>query len=259
MSTKERILEQLERHRGESVSGEHLAEVLNISRNAVWKAVKELQKNGYHIVAVTNKGYCLSEENDIIDERMGELLKAHFMKFSQYISAQKRDVIREIIGIEGDLDMFIPHQDFLFGHFNTVMKLMSNQWIDKTEEIIRMRKELNDLKKQVEKKFDVLYDKRSENTELKRKIFTLKQAKGITGSSAIEMHFTSGSKQQSNDQMTFDGFLTEQPVNHSSGRRSSKGQLRPVSPTSVSTQPQRKKRNSIIGAFKSVKGKQDQK
>lgn len=66
MSTKERILEQLERHRGKSVSGEHLAEVLNISRNAVWKAVKDLQKNGYHIVAVTNKGYCLSEENDII-------------------------------------------------------------------------------------------------------------------------------------------------------------------------------------------------
>ena len=28
--------------------------------------VKELQKDGYSIVAVTNKGYCLSDENDII-------------------------------------------------------------------------------------------------------------------------------------------------------------------------------------------------
>ena len=66
MSTKNRILELLEQQRGESISGEHLAEILSISRNAVWKAVKELQKEGYHIVAVTNKGYCLSDENDIV-------------------------------------------------------------------------------------------------------------------------------------------------------------------------------------------------
>lgn len=66
MSTKNRILELLEQQRGESISGERLAEILSISRNAVWKAVKELQKDGYNIVAVTNKGYCLSDENDII-------------------------------------------------------------------------------------------------------------------------------------------------------------------------------------------------
>ena len=66
MSTKNRILELLEQHRGESISGEHLAGVLGISRNAVWKAIKELQKDGYNIVAVTNKGYCLSDENDIV-------------------------------------------------------------------------------------------------------------------------------------------------------------------------------------------------
>ena len=66
MSTKNRILELLEQQRGESISGEHLAGVLGISRNAVWKAIKELQKDSYNIVAVTNKGYCLSAENDII-------------------------------------------------------------------------------------------------------------------------------------------------------------------------------------------------
>ena len=66
MSTKNRILELFEQRRGESISGEHLAGILGISRNAVWKAVKELQKDGYSIVAVTNKGYCLSDENDII-------------------------------------------------------------------------------------------------------------------------------------------------------------------------------------------------
>lgn len=66
MSTKNRILELFEQQRGESISGERLAGILGISRNAVWKAVKELQKEGYHIVAVTNKGYCLSDENDIV-------------------------------------------------------------------------------------------------------------------------------------------------------------------------------------------------
>lgn len=66
MRTKDRVLEILEQRRGESLSGEHLAGILSVSRNAVWKAVKELQKDGYHIAAVTNKGYCLSEENDIV-------------------------------------------------------------------------------------------------------------------------------------------------------------------------------------------------
>ena len=66
MSTKNRILELLEQKRGESISGEHLAGILGISRNAVWKSIKELQKDGYNIFAVTNKGYCLSDENDIV-------------------------------------------------------------------------------------------------------------------------------------------------------------------------------------------------
>lgn len=66
MRTKNRVLELLEQQRGESISGERLAGICGISRNAVWKAVKELQKDGYHIVAVTNKGYRLSDENDIV-------------------------------------------------------------------------------------------------------------------------------------------------------------------------------------------------
>lgn len=66
MNTKNRILELLEQHKGESISGERIAGMLDISRNAVWKAIKELQKDGYTIDAVTNKGYCLSDDNDIV-------------------------------------------------------------------------------------------------------------------------------------------------------------------------------------------------
>ena len=66
MNTKKRILALLESKRGQNISGEHIAEQFNVSRNAVWKAIKELEKDGYRIKAVTNKGYCLCENNDIL-------------------------------------------------------------------------------------------------------------------------------------------------------------------------------------------------
>lgn len=66
MSAKQHVLSVLEQNKGQSVSGERLARELSISRNAVWKAIKSLQSEGYAITAVPNKGYCLSEENDIL-------------------------------------------------------------------------------------------------------------------------------------------------------------------------------------------------
>ncbi len=66
MSTKKYVLELLENKRGQNISGAYIAEQLNVTRNAVWKAVKELEKDGYTIKAVTNKGYCLSDDNDIL-------------------------------------------------------------------------------------------------------------------------------------------------------------------------------------------------
>lgn len=66
MNIKEQVLETLERQKGEHISGNQLATTLGVSRNAVWKAVKTLQEEGYAITAVTNKGYCLEKENDIL-------------------------------------------------------------------------------------------------------------------------------------------------------------------------------------------------
>jgi BirA family biotin operon repressor/biotin-[acetyl-CoA-carboxylase] ligase len=66
MTTKNNVLQLLESKRGQSISGSVIAEQLNVSRNAVWKAVRELEKDGYEIEAVTNKGYCLGEDNDIL-------------------------------------------------------------------------------------------------------------------------------------------------------------------------------------------------
>ena len=66
MSSKSNILQILEKNRGTYVSGEELAQQLQISRSAIWKAISELKKEGYQIISVTNKGYCLSDETDVI-------------------------------------------------------------------------------------------------------------------------------------------------------------------------------------------------
>lgn len=59
MKLKEKILSLLNEKNTEFVSGQYLAEVCNVSRNAVWKAVNSLRKEGYNIYAVQNKGYTL--------------------------------------------------------------------------------------------------------------------------------------------------------------------------------------------------------
>ena len=66
MNTKNHIIMLLEENRNRHISGESIAKQLGISRNAVWKAVRELSNIGYKINAVTNKGYQLDESCDII-------------------------------------------------------------------------------------------------------------------------------------------------------------------------------------------------
>lgn len=66
LSVKEKALAILEENRGSSISGELIAEILGVSRNAVWKAIKNLQSSGYEIEAVRNRGYRLSPYNDIL-------------------------------------------------------------------------------------------------------------------------------------------------------------------------------------------------
>lgn len=69
MSVKQKTLEVLENHRGEYISGGELACMLQVSRNAVWKAIKSLEQEGYAIDAVKNRGYRLAECNDILSEQ----------------------------------------------------------------------------------------------------------------------------------------------------------------------------------------------
>ena len=66
MTTKEKVLEILERHKGDHISGSKIADELGVSRNSIWKAIKQLQDEGHNITAITNKGYLLEINNEIL-------------------------------------------------------------------------------------------------------------------------------------------------------------------------------------------------
>ncbi|MEG1887522.1 MAG: biotin--[acetyl-CoA-carboxylase] ligase, partial [Oscillospiraceae bacterium] len=66
MTVKQQIKLLFENRRGEYISGEELAQTLNVSRAAIWKAVKSLKDEGYAIAAATNKGYMLSKDSDML-------------------------------------------------------------------------------------------------------------------------------------------------------------------------------------------------
>lgn len=79
MATKDLVLEALQRSGENYLSGEALSEELGISRTAVWKAIRILRDEGYTIKAVTNRGYRLIHDEDIITE---EGLREHL--FTRY-------------------------------------------------------------------------------------------------------------------------------------------------------------------------------
>lgn len=64
MNTKERVLKALEENRANYVSGQDLADKLNITRTSVWKAINSLKEEGFEIESLTKKGYKLVQDDD---------------------------------------------------------------------------------------------------------------------------------------------------------------------------------------------------
>ena len=58
----------LEKNKGEVLSGESIAGELGCTRAAVWKAVKSLREEGYHIEAGPNKGYMLAKDTNRLSQ-----------------------------------------------------------------------------------------------------------------------------------------------------------------------------------------------
>lgn len=69
LKTKDRVLQDLLEHVGSYVSGDQLAQDLDISRESVWKAVKSLQKDGHVITSKKKTGYAYMRSNHI-DQRV---------------------------------------------------------------------------------------------------------------------------------------------------------------------------------------------
>ena len=70
MALKDRVLAVLEANKGKTVSGTKISNTVGVTRGAVWKAVNSLRSEGYSISAVTNRGYCLEESNDLIPDSL---------------------------------------------------------------------------------------------------------------------------------------------------------------------------------------------
>ena len=68
MATKDAVLQAL-RQTNFPLSGERLARQLGVSRNAIWKAIRSLQKDGCRITASTRTGYRLVETPDLLSEK----------------------------------------------------------------------------------------------------------------------------------------------------------------------------------------------
>ncbi len=66
MSVKKEVLKLLEGNRDIDLSGQDIAERLGVTRAAVWKAVKSLKEEGYHVEAKNNRGYRLCEDTDVL-------------------------------------------------------------------------------------------------------------------------------------------------------------------------------------------------
>lgn len=68
ITVKDRVLNTLCRNPGAYFSGQEIAETLNVTRAAVWKAIGRLREEGYEIDGTTNRGYALMQNADALSE-----------------------------------------------------------------------------------------------------------------------------------------------------------------------------------------------
>lgn len=72
VSTRDSVLRLLGGPGEKEISGEELALRLGVSRNAIWKAVKTLQAQGYNIQSLRGRGYRLVEDSNILSRALVE-------------------------------------------------------------------------------------------------------------------------------------------------------------------------------------------
>lgn len=68
MSTRNQLLELLTANQGEYLSGQEIGKALNVSRNAIWKAIEQLRTGGYIIESKTRVGYKLIGSENLLSK-----------------------------------------------------------------------------------------------------------------------------------------------------------------------------------------------
>ncbi len=111
MIVKQEVLTILENRRGESVSGEEIAEKLSVSRNCVWKAIRSLRLEGHEIEAGTNRGYRLTEESgrlsaQSVTKHLSDKAKSFFRVETKDKVTSTNTVIKEL-GEKGEAEGFV--------------------------------------------------------------------------------------------------------------------------------------------------------
>ncbi len=108
ISVKEKVLHLLDEHKGTYYSGQELAEELQVSRTAIWKAVSGLRDEGYAIEGSTKLGYCLAENTDVfqvdivrqqLDEEAKKFYRVNYVKEIDSTNIAVRDR-----GMEGEAE-----------------------------------------------------------------------------------------------------------------------------------------------------------
>lgn len=107
MKLKDRIYELLSEKPGEYISGQYMADQLAVTRAAVWKAIKSLEKDGTEIEAVTNKGYRIKFVADRIDPDWitNQLKDAGFeipVIYLDEVDSTNDEIRRKSSSLEGD-------------------------------------------------------------------------------------------------------------------------------------------------------------
>lgn len=97
MAVKTELRKLLMENKGNTLSGEEIAERLGCTRAAVWKAVDQLRREGYEIIAGRNKGYTLAESTDFLsaEEIRKQLSEGYIPRVYQEISSTN-DVLKRL-------------------------------------------------------------------------------------------------------------------------------------------------------------------
>ena len=100
--TREELLSFLWQNADSCISGEEIARRLQVSRAAVWKAVRQLRLEGYAVESVPGRGYRLLSSSDVLSEEgIRRHLRHQELKLRVYRSITSTNTMLKTLAAEG--------------------------------------------------------------------------------------------------------------------------------------------------------------